>query len=344
MYWNKKYNKTDFGFGLGQDPFIRSGCRVTNCIATNDRSQLNESDALLFFVIFFNKSDLPPFRLPHQRYIFNLYELMHGEVDKPVFQTRHFFNWTMTYRRDSDIWEPQPHGILVPKKPPSPIERLPADLLPDGQIHPPESILKFKADSQLAKRTKLIAWFCSHQMTNGKRDVYFNELAKYIPIDIYGKCGTLKCVSSPGHSCDRLLDEYKFYIAAENSLCPDYVTEKFYRALSHGVVPVVYGGADYTQYGPPHSYVNVANFRSPKELAEYLLLLDKNDALYMEYFRWKEHYVVNPFPRVGWCQLCEKLNDPLEPIKSYESVARYWYDSVPCVNGSTFLNWAIPPK
>ena len=181
-------------------------------------------------------------------------------------------------------------------------------------------------------------------MTNGKRDVYFNELAKYIPIDIYGKCGTLKCVSSPGHSCDRLLDEYKFYIAAENSLCPDYVTEKFYRALSHGVVPVVYGGADYTQYGPPHSYVNVANFRSPKELAEYLLLLDKNDALYMEYFRWKEYYVVDPFPRVGWCQLCEKLNDPLEPIKSYESVARYWYDSVPCVNGSTFLNWAIPPK
>lgn len=44
------------------------------------------------------------------------------------------------------------------------------------------------------------------------------------------------------------------------------------------IVPVVYGGVDYTQYAPPNSYVNVADFATIKELADYLLLLDKNEA------------------------------------------------------------------
>jgi len=348
LYWNKKYDKTDFGFGLGQDPFIRAGCRVNNCVATHDRQQLNESDAVIFFVLFYNETDIPVYRKPHQRFIFNLYETMDWVVkdraQPTLFKMNNFFNWTMTYRRDSDIWEPHPYGFLLPRNSSSTLGRLPPDLPPNGQITQPESILKYKADPQLAKRTKLIVWFCSHQMTNGKRDVYFNELAKYVPIDIYGSCGpgTLSCPPLWNNNCDRLLDEYKFYIAAENSLCPDYVTEKFYRALSRGVVPVVYGGADYTQYGPPHSYINVANFRSPKELAEYLLLLDKNDALYMEYFRWKEHYVVERFSPIGWCKLCEKLNDPTEPVKSYASIRHYWYDQVPCVDGEQFIKWALP--
>jgi alpha-1,3-fucosyltransferase len=61
---------------------------------------------------------------------------------------------------------------------------------------------------------------------------------------------------------------YKFYLAAENSLCPDYVTEKFYRGFLNDVVQVVYGGADYSHYAPPHSYINIADFKSPKALAD----------------------------------------------------------------------------
>jgi hypothetical protein len=64
-------------------------------------------------------------------------------------------------------------------------------------------------------------------------------MTKYITIDIYGGCGPLKCIRGGNQNCDKLLDDYKFYIAAENSICPDYITEKFYRALEMGVVPVV---------------------------------------------------------------------------------------------------------
>ena len=57
--------------------------------------------------------------------------------------------------------------------------------------------------------------------------------------------------------------DYKFYLAFENSLCRDYVTEKFFNALLFSTVPIVYGGADYEAIGaPPNSYIDVRNFTS----------------------------------------------------------------------------------
>ena len=57
--------------------------------------------------------------------------------------------------------------------------------------------------------------------------------------------------------------QYKFYLSFENSLCPDYVTEKLYNPLLYSTVPVVYNGADYeSMMAPRHSYIDVRNFTS----------------------------------------------------------------------------------
>ncbi|KAK8371714.1 hypothetical protein O3P69_018964 [Scylla paramamosain] len=50
----------------------------------------------------------------------------------------------------------------------------------------------------------------------------------------------------------------------------DYITEKFYQALTLEVVPVVLGGGPYEDIAPPHSYVDALAFPSPKHLAKYL--------------------------------------------------------------------------
>lgn len=83
-------------------------------------------------------------------------------------------------------------------------------------------------------KTKLVAWFASHCDTQSRREKYVTELQKYINVDVYGGCGPLECVPSSNNSrhCYEMLErDYKFYLAFENSLCRDYVTEKLFVVL-----------------------------------------------------------------------------------------------------------------
>ena len=76
---------------------------------------------------------------------------------------------------------------------------------------------------------------------------------------------------------------YKFYIAFENSLSWDYVTEKFFYNLHFDVIPVVLDlHGNYARFAPPKSYINALDFPTVKELADYLKVLDGNDTLYNE--------------------------------------------------------------
>ena len=49
---------------------------------------------------------------------------------------------------------------------------------------------------------------------------------------------------------------YRFYLSFENSLCKDYVTEKFFKPMKYDVIPIVFNGADFKSYPPPHSAIN----------------------------------------------------------------------------------------
>ena len=55
------------------------------------------------------------------------------------------------------------------------------------------------------------------------------------------------------------------------------------------------GAANYTEFGPDHSYINVQDFESPKALAEYLKYLDRNPEEYLSYFWWKDYFKVKVF-------------------------------------------------
>ena len=57
--------------------------------------------------------------------------------------------------------------------------------------------------------------------------------------------------------------------------------------FSHDVLPIVMGSRpeDYARDAPAHSYIHVDEFKGPKELADYLHQLDKDDEKYNEYFQ-----------------------------------------------------------
>ena len=116
--------------------------------------------------------------------------------------------------------------------------------------------------------------------------------------------------------------QYKFYLAFENSLCLDYVTEKFYYSYQQNMVPVVFGGADYSLFGPPGSYINALDFNSVKDLADYLLFLDKNDDEYIKYFAWRGSYRVKLFYINDLtCMLCKAMSDHMNNRKKGEQMS-----------------------
>ena len=127
------------------------------------------------------------------------------------------------------------------------------------------------------KKNKLAFWVVSHCETASKRELYVEALQQHLDIDVYGKCGPFEC---PGDNIDcflHLSHQYKFYIAFENSLCQEYITEKFWRTIRLPLVPVVMGGTDYKKIAPPKSFIDVNDFANVEELAKYLQYLDVND-------------------------------------------------------------------
>ncbi len=56
------------------------------------------------------------------------------------------------------------------------------------------------------------------------------------------------------------------------------------------MVPLVFGAskADYFKSLPPHSFINVDDFQSIKDLAANLMYLYRNDTANAAYFAWRQ--------------------------------------------------------
>ncbi|XP_078036874.1 glycoprotein 3-alpha-L-fucosyltransferase A [Augochlora pura] len=295
---------------VGQDIFLQHRCPVNTC--TIIRDDPTEADLILF------KDYVTHVGRRSSKQVWMLYFLecpYHTQNVKNAI-----INWTATYRRDSDIV--------------APYER--------WQYYDPSITQITQTFNYAANKTKKVAWFVSNCHPRNQRMLYAKELSKHIQVDIYGTCGTLRCPRSQAQACfDMLDDDYKFYLAFENSNCKDYITEKFFvNGLGHNVLPIVMGAhpTDYARSAPYRSYIHVDEFESPKELAEYLHRLDRDDELYNSYFRWKgTGEFINTY---FWCRVCAMLHDE-RPTKFYKDVNEWWRGEGVC---TTTLNVPGNPK
>ena len=103
----------------------------------------------------------------------------------------------------------------------------------------------------------------------------------------------------------KLVGKYKFALAFENAVCTDYITEKFWRPLKVGTVPIVYGSDRFQVRRAQlvardsrvccrqdfllddHSALSMLDFPSPAELARRLHELNSNETLYEFYRQFK---------------------------------------------------------
>ncbi|CAJ0933433.1 unnamed protein product [Ranitomeya imitator] len=189
-------------------------------------------------------------------------------------------NLTMSYRADSDIFSP--YGWLDPNK---------------------------EEDTfQIPPKTKLVAWAISNWNPGSKRVRYYQELKKFLSVDVYGR----QHLPLPKNKHEQTLAQYKFYLAFENSIHEDYITEKLWKnALSFGCVPVVLGPTrkNYERFIPKDSFIHVDDFSTAEELAKYILKLDGDEKAYQQYFSWRSrlHPIGNTDWRTHYCKKSSRV-------------------------------------
>lgn len=294
---------------LWWEPFGRSrplgDCRarynISACSLSANRSRHQEAHAILFHhrdLVLHGPDHLPRLRPPAQRWVWMNFE---SPSHSPGLQgLAGLFNWTMSYRVDSDVFVP--YGYLRARR------AAPAHL-------------------SLPPKTKLVAWVISNWDEEHARVRYFHQLKKYLHVDVYGAQG----LELKDDSVVKTVSDYKFYLAFENSQHPDYITEKLWRnAFKSRAVPVVLGPprANYELFIPADSFIHVDDFASPAQLAIYLKFLDKNKNRYRRYFAWRKRYDVRvtSFWDEHCCRVCEAIRTAGHQRKTIQNLA-HWFES-----------------
>lgn len=254
LLWTSDKSTPFVYFGKGQTNFLNRKCKWTNCYVTADRNYLGYYTE--FDVVAFNGpqlsnilsiNDFPKRRSIHQKYVYANIESA-GNYQIYTKTWNEFFNWTWTYKLNSDaIW-----GYLIIRNATEHVIGPSTDMhwMKWYDMDPIDDELK----KQLKSKRKAAAWFSSNCHTASLREDFVKlvqeELKEYgLHVDIYGTCGKFQC---PRDIMDRCLKnlkrQYYFYFAFENAFSADYVTEKIVYALNNNVVPVVYGTANYSRY------------------------------------------------------------------------------------------------
>ncbi|XP_033751061.1 alpha-(1,3)-fucosyltransferase C-like [Pecten maximus] len=273
------------------------GC-PSNCSLSTGTKHYHERDVVIFFGPGLRKNPVPKRR----GQIWVLYGKEAPPNHKHIRKWKGLFNWTMTYRRDSDFQHL--HGDF--QKCPHPSARLPNITLKFTTAY--QSINA----SNSVKTLPSTAWFVSHCKTQSKRREYVGILRNTQPVDIFGACGSKanKCTKGKDNEC---LMPYKFYLSFENSLCRDYITEK---ALSmyiktQDTIPITRGnGGLNSLYLPPGSFIDTIDYLGPDKLGQFLNYLSKNETLFLRYFEWRRHYKASLDIFQSFCELCKRMHKP----------------------------------
>ncbi|CAJ0588730.1 unnamed protein product [Cylicocyclus nassatus] len=229
---------------------------------------------------------------------------------------RNYFNITITYKRSSRYFFP--YGQLVPISP--------------GDSR--DSIFT-KEEVRIAlkkKKNGVLFYNCN----TSSETLYLENIRKLGATEIIeeDKCerrisagisaGSALC--KPDCSSNDLVATHRFYIAFEDDICDDFISEKFYDQFSQLLVPIVRKRRIYRDAGVPrHSFIAVDDFDNFEDLREYLELLRRNDTEYLRYFEWTNDFrKPNTYRTDVLCKLCEDIHNKrasmVDDIENYLDV------------------------
>ena len=314
LYWSTIF---------GSQPHIEKRWNVNDCPVacqvTSNRSRAREADG---FVVHARDSHMTP---PKESVPWILHT-QENPVYTPVMKNAKFmsrFNLLMSYRLDYDF---------------------PVPVYPMPQLTPP---LTFK------EKTKLI--MAAFSNCEPVRTEYMRQLMKYVQVDSYGACLRNKndLVSRYGSKNGKnfkelkseLARQYKFTLVFFNQDCEYFVDDQLSHALNAGSVPVVMSTDKLDEFLPGNlrqSVIKVRDFRTPKDLSDYLKYLSTNETEYNNYLTWKSKGIGNITGTVIanywkpkypiYCQICVALSEG--------RIHKEGLRPIPC-NARTYEDWGI---
>ncbi|VDN53674.1 unnamed protein product [Dracunculus medinensis] len=293
------------------------------CDIITSRSDILKAGAVIFHSTDVKLYDLPEERqrLHNQVYVFLNRESPHHVSIAIAMLTPKFFNLTMTYRVDSDFY--YGYGRL---------QRI-------TKLSDPKKIWTWEKVQRIIKmKTKSVLQFVSHCSTPSLREVYVEELKNYINVTVFGSCNSNPC----RNKCEEnAIAEHRFYLAFENSVCRDYATEKLFDRMAQLLIPIVLKKSIYRHFLPDGSYIAADDFSSPKALADYLSIVEKNITEYMKignnfrYFEWTQNYITSTIGSYGlpainsMCELCKLLHKGMRQSRAVD-FGDWWYAQGMC--------------
>jgi hypothetical protein len=265
-------------------PAAPTAC-ATPAVFTHEPDALATADAVVFHLPTLDRPSFNALAKPRdQLWVGWSMETM---VMRPAMKrrrTRRRMDLTMTHERTSDVWHPyfEPDIVHELLRPPSP-----------------------------KTRSAPVVWMQSNVNDRSGRKPYASDLARCVWIDSFGAVARNREERIPRGREHQiaLYRQYKFTLAFENSIAPDYVTEKFWFPLVAGSVPVYRGTEDIAALAPaPGCYIDTRDFSSAMELGAYLDHLDRHDDEYARFHEWRSQDVSASFkallPRLQEPPLC----------------------------------------
>ncbi|GJJ70962.1 hypothetical protein EMPS_03312 [Entomortierella parvispora] len=245
---------------------------------------------------YFDMRRFPP-RVAHQRWVFQF-----GQESVGYFN----FVGLKSYLQQFDFLIGSPPSLMDLPLPLYAITKERAMELAD--VRP-----SFPADR---KPEHLIAFMVSNCDGLNNRNHLMHYLVKHLGAHSYGHC--LRNTEIPKELEDaekegrmswdevkrKTLATYPFILAAENSNCVGYITEKIYDALAVGAIPVYMGAPDIANFVPEGSYIDASSFRSHEDLVQYLERVDRES-----FYRWKSIVKQDP---TKFCKSCFTVPTAME--------------------------------
>jgi Glycosyltransferase family 10 (fucosyltransferase) C-term/Fucosyltransferase, N-terminal len=254
LFYNRRY---------GRWPELPPGGIPDRFEITSDPWRMREADAVVFHIP--SLGALTRVRkFPGQLWVAQSIECPahYPRLRDPDFLSR--FDLTVSYERSADVVTPyyRPEFRELLCTPPRP-----------------------KSDETLS------VLFLSEPREVSGRIAYARELMGEMEVHSYGRQLSNRRLRWDRGSRSKLktIADYKFTLAFENAIAPDYVTEKFFEPLIAGSVPVYLGAPNVDALAPAdRCYIDTADFSGPKELARRLRELGEDEDAYGEYLAWKQ--------------------------------------------------------